>query len=74
MTDTTAGAVELPLWTGDWATEPCGTADADERAFLDLHGPQQPAIPGDYGSSPSRRRRWADYLRDAETVPVGRYL
>lgn len=73
MTDTTVGAVEVPLWSDDWATEPCDTADVDERAFLDLHAPR-PVIPGDYGASPSRRRRWADYLRDAETVPVGEYL
>ncbi|MFE9398628.1 hypothetical protein [Streptomyces flavidovirens] len=69
MTDTLAGAVQPPLWPDDWATEPCDTADADERAFLDLHGPQQ-AITGDYGSSPSRGRRWADWARGAETVDV----
>ncbi|GAA2929542.1 hypothetical protein [Streptomyces enissocaesilis] len=69
MTDTTAGAVEPPLWPDDWATEPCGP-DADEQAFLDLHGPQRTAIPGDVGRSPSRGRRYDDYLRGAETVDV----
>lgn len=70
MTDTTAGAVELPLWRDDWATEPCDTADADAQAPLDLHGPQQRAIPGDHGRSPSRGRRHRDYLRHTETIDV----
>lgn len=68
MTDTTAGAVELPLWPDDWATEPC--ADADERAFLDLHAPRRQAIDGDAGRSPSRGRRYRDYVRGAVTVDV----
>lgn len=33
-------AAPEPLWADGWDLEPCGDADADERAFLDLHGPQ----------------------------------
>ncbi|MGW0312053.1 hypothetical protein [Streptomyces flavidovirens] len=68
MTDTLAGAVQPPLWS-DAATEPCDTAAEDERAHVDLHGQQQ-AITGDYGRSPSRGRRWADWVRGAEDVVV----
>ncbi len=67
MTDTTAGAVELPLWPDDWATEPCGPADADGQA---RYAPRRQAIDGDAGRSPSRGRRYQDYVRGAVTVDV----
>ncbi|MET9517456.1 hypothetical protein [Streptomyces sp. NPDC002994] len=54
-------AHQPPLWLDDWATEPCGDADPGER---------RQAITGDYGRSPSRGRRWADWARGAETVDV----
>jgi hypothetical protein len=33
-------AAQLPLWPPGWEQESCADADADERAFTDLHGPQ----------------------------------
>lgn len=53
-------AHQPPLFLPGWEQEPCG--DADERAFVDLHGPQ-----------PRRRRlsaRDLKALNDTETVEV----
>lgn len=55
-------AVQPPLFLPGWEQESCGDADADERAFVDLHGPQ-----------PKRRRltrRDLKWLGDFETVDV----
>jgi hypothetical protein len=53
-------AHQPPLFPPGWDLEPCG--DADERAVVDLHGPQ-----------PVRRRLTArdlKWLGDFETVDV----
>lgn len=54
-------AVQPPLFLPGWEREPC--ADADERAHVDLHGPQR-----------VRRTRLTErdikWLNDFETVDV----
>jgi hypothetical protein len=67
-------ATQPPLFPPGW-DEPCG--DADERAFVDLHGPQpEPRLHDsplwEYGRSYAHPD--IQYWRDIEDVPVGRWL
>ncbi|MGW7053092.1 hypothetical protein [Streptomyces sp. NPDC054887] len=65
MTDMVAGAVQPPLWSDGWETEPCDTAAADEQAHLDLHAPRRQA--NAFDTDP-----WHGYARPA-TRPARKF-
>ena len=65
---------QLELWSGDWATEPCGDSDdwTDDQLAEWLHSRPRP-IPGDHGRAAGR----ATYgrLRRIHTIKItGSYL
>lgn len=68
-------AVQPPLFAPGWDLEPC--ADADEQAFVDLHGPQPGPSPvgtplWEYGRSFARPD--IEYWRDIADINTGGLL